>query len=172
MFTAFLSWEQIQKVKDKSVKESIVSERQSRYSRNLWSSSYAWIMYKNMDISIESGNNHFDFSYSGINNTWIANSFTDRFHVTSIILNDWDAITSKIKRVENIVIRYHPYQMYCERGNLDSDWNINTWGMEDKLIIITHVNESKDYCFEIDNNNCRLYEISETKCDTLKPKKE
>ena len=39
--TVFLSGEQIQKVKNKTVKESILAEMQSRYSRNLWSSSFA-----------------------------------------------------------------------------------------------------------------------------------
>jgi prepilin-type N-terminal cleavage/methylation domain-containing protein len=33
--TMYLSAEQIQKVKDKTVKESIIAEMQSRYSRNL-----------------------------------------------------------------------------------------------------------------------------------------
>jgi hypothetical protein len=35
MFTVSLSGDQIQKVKNKAVKESIVAEMQTRYSRNL-----------------------------------------------------------------------------------------------------------------------------------------
>ena len=35
MATVYLSGEQIQKVKNKTVKESILAEMQSRYSRNL-----------------------------------------------------------------------------------------------------------------------------------------
>ncbi|MBR4634054.1 hypothetical protein IKO50_03755 [bacterium] len=35
MASVYLSGEQIQKVKDKTVKESILAEMQSRYSRNL-----------------------------------------------------------------------------------------------------------------------------------------
>jgi prepilin-type N-terminal cleavage/methylation domain-containing protein len=35
LVTLYMSGEQIQKVKDKTVKESIVAEMQSRYSRNL-----------------------------------------------------------------------------------------------------------------------------------------
>jgi prepilin-type N-terminal cleavage/methylation domain-containing protein len=35
MFTVGLSGQQIQKVRDKSVKESILAEMQTRYSRNL-----------------------------------------------------------------------------------------------------------------------------------------
>ena len=45
MATLYLSNEQIQKVKDKTVKEAILSEWQSRYSRNLWSSSIQWTIY-------------------------------------------------------------------------------------------------------------------------------
>jgi type II secretory pathway pseudopilin PulG len=35
LVTLYMSGEQIQKVKDKTVKEAIVAEMQSRYSRNL-----------------------------------------------------------------------------------------------------------------------------------------
>ena len=50
MLTVWLSWQQIQKVKDKTVKESILAEMQSRYSRNLWSSSIRWNMYNDMEV--------------------------------------------------------------------------------------------------------------------------
>ena len=164
LFTAFLSGEQIQKIKDKSVKESILSERQSRYSRNLWSSSFAWIMYKDLDIGLESGDNKFSFTYKW-NSTWLNNSFNDNFIIKSIITNTWDNIPNNIKRVDNLIIKYHPYQMYCERWKYDSNLDFNTWDMKDSLVIVTRVNDSKDYCFEIKPNNCKLLEVSETLCN-------
>ena len=51
LFTIWLSGTQIQKIQDKLIKESILSELQTRYSRNLWSSSYAWIIYDHMRIT-------------------------------------------------------------------------------------------------------------------------
>ena len=169
MFTAFLSWEQIQKVKNKSVKESILSEWQSRYSKNLWSSSYAWIMYTNMDISIASGDNKFDFNYAG-NDTWINNSFTDKFSIRSIVTDDWDGVRGNIKEQESITVRFHPYQMYCEWWNVDSQWNIDTSNMKDTLIIVARINNHKYYCFEIEKNNCRLHERDD--CNSLIPNNE
>jgi hypothetical protein len=32
------------------------------------------------------------------------------------------------------------------------------------------VNDNKDYCFEIDKQNCRMIDVSESKCDDLENK--
>ena len=88
MATLYLSWDQIQKVRDKTVKESILAEMQSRYSRNLWSSSYAWIMYKYMDVSLTSWDNRISFDYIPKNNSdWENRTFTDKFTIERIITN-------------------------------------------------------------------------------------
>ena len=60
MVTLYLSWDQIQKVRNKTVKESILAEMQSRYSRNLWSSSYAWVMYNSLDVTLSEWDNKID----------------------------------------------------------------------------------------------------------------
>jgi hypothetical protein len=33
--------------------------------------------------------------------------------------------------------------------------------------MVFRVNDSRNYCFEINKKNCRLMEISESKCETL-----
>ena len=63
LFTIWLSGTQIQKIQNKLIKESIISELQTRYSRNLWSSSYAWVIYDHMDITITSWENNITFNY-------------------------------------------------------------------------------------------------------------
>lgn len=166
MATLYLSWDQIQKVRDKTVKESILAEMQSRYSRNLWSSSYAWIMYKYMDVSLISWNNRISFDYIPKNNSdWENRTFTNKFTIERIITNS-DGI-SKHGFAESITLRYFPYQISCERWLKENNWDINTWDMKNTLILVTRVNDSRNYCFEINNKNCRLMEMSESKCETL-----
>ena len=63
MVTLFLSGDQIQKVRDKTVKETILAEMQSRYSRNLWSSSFAWTIYDHLDITFSKWSNEITFWY-------------------------------------------------------------------------------------------------------------
>lgn len=157
MFTAFLSWEQIQKIKNKSVKESILSERQLRYSRNLWSSSFAWKMYDNLEVLLNSWSNEINYAYMKDDEVVINNNFTDRFELKCLILDYEDGDTN-INCENNISLYYSPYNISC---NI-SDNNKN-------LVIVTRINDSKDYCFEINRNNCRLTEIAnESSCGNIK----
>jgi len=163
MSTLYFTGEQIQKVRDKTVKESILAERQSRFSRNLWSSSYGWKMYDHLDISLASGDNKIMFKYTpkGQSATWINNEFTDNFVINNIITNPDNSTNNS---VNNITFRYRPYQISCEWWTKDDGGDINTWDMGNSLQFIVRVNDSRDYCFEIQKKNCRLMEISGDKC--------
>ena len=151
MMTMYLSGEQIQKVKDKTVKESILAEMQSRYSRNLWSSSYGWKIYESMEVSFSWWSNKINFKYRTKSDGDIENFFTDKFEIKYM---SWDG-----ERTNNITLIYTPYNTICKIGSWENERN--------KLDIITRVNDSKDYCFEINQKNCRLVEMSEPKCDNL-----
>ena len=161
LVTLNLSWEQIQKVKDKTVKESIIAEMQSRYSRNLWSSSFGGTMYDHLDVDFSTGSNKIEFSYY----TWanddpfLTNSLIDNFEVKYITRNysfDW----SYPESIKKIKLRYSPYKIFCKIWeNDESDKNV---------VIVTRVNDSRDYCFEIKQKNCRLIELSEENCKYIK----
>ncbi len=159
MATVFLSWEQIQKVKDKTVKESILAEMQSRYSRNLWSSSYGW-MYDTMEVTFSWWENKIDFKYNArnSNDTDIWNTFTDKFEIKYIAIKNGD----DFEEVNSIKLTYTPYKITC------TIWDTGNWEEENKKVVfITKVNDSRNYCFEISQKNCRLMEMSESKCDKL-----
>ena len=164
MVTLFLSWDQIQKVRDKTVKESILAEMQSRYSRNLWSSSFAWTMYDHMDVEIKWWSNEFLFSYY----TWdsdvpfLTNSLIDSFKIRYITFNYKYEESVKPEQSEGVKLRYTPYQISCEIGGNESD--------NQNVVIVTNVNDNQDYCFEISKQNCRLIELSPEKCKDLKEK--
>ena len=157
MFTVSLSGDQIQKVKNKAVKESILAEMQTRYSRNLWSSSFAWKMYNTMDVKLVKWENKIDFKYDVIKkkpeDKDIENTFTDHFEIKYILFDSDNAISGGENSVD---INYSPYKISCK-----------IWENKNKVVIVARVNDNKDYCFEIKQNNCRLTEISEEHCNTL-----
>lgn len=157
MATVFLSWEQIQKVKDKTVKEAILSEMQSRYSRNLWSSSFAWVMYDTMDVTFSTWENKIDFKYNAKNGgVGLENTFSDSFEIKYIAKNYY--YTGISKGLDTVKLYYTPYQISCKIWDGDDIKNV---------VIVTRVNDNKDYCFEIAQKNCRLVAVSEEKCEIL-----
>ena len=151
MFTVSLSGQQIQKVKDKAVKESILTEMQTRYSRNLWSSSFAWKMYNTMNTSIKQWENKIDFKYDVNDGDDIENTFMDHFEIKYITFNP-----STKSGETSVDIKYSPYKMSCE-----------IWNSKKNVIIVMRVNNNRDYCFEIKQKNCRLIEMSEESCNKL-----
>jgi len=150
MMTMAFSGTQIQKLENKSVKESILAEWQSRYSRNLWSSSYEGNIYDSMTIGLESGSNQISFFYDlrwkEDNFTW---SFSNQFVIKNILMHP-NGKSSEFHNTWNINIKYTPYRMYCNWWDDDSN----------ELAIIMTINETEDYCFEINKNNCRLIEVN------------
>ncbi len=161
MATVFLSGEQIQKVKNKTVKESILAEMQSRYSRNLWSSSFAGEMYDSMDVTFNSWDNKITFKYNTWGNEgWIENTFTDRFEIKYIIKNyNYNNVPNDSHLTGSISLKYLPYKISCTIWEEGGNTNV---------VFVARVNDNKDYCFEINQKNCRLVEVSNSKCETLK----
>lgn len=146
MAIMWMSGDQITKVQNKAIKEAILSEWQSRYSMNLGSSSYAGNIYKYMDINLNSWSNLISFTYSGnFENRFWNQNFSNLFIIKDIIINKNEEYTS----TWDIFIRYTPYNIKCTLWDDDIS----------SLILITTVRDSKDYCFEINKNNCRLIEI-------------
>lgn len=160
MATVILSWDQIQKVKDKTVKESILAEMQSRYSKNLWSSSFGWTMYDTMEVSFSIWESKIDFKYNAKSQNETdnkENTFSDRFEIKKIITNYNEDNSKKSPEAESISLKYTPYKISCKIWDNDRD----------NIVIITRVNDSREYCFEIQKENCRLIELSESKCNPL-----
>ena len=153
--TVFLSGEQIQKVKNKTVKESILAEMQSRYSRNLWSSSYAWKIYDTMHLNLVNGGNSFNFKYTYWDTLNQENTFTDNFEIKYIAM-DYNFTPTLPWSEDELNIEYNPYKISCK-----------IWDDNDSATIIARVNDKRDYCFDINKNNCRMVEVSEEKCKNM-----
>lgn len=149
--TLYLSWEQIQKVRNKTVKEAILSEWQSRYSSNLSSSYFGSIWYKDMNVGLEKWKNDINFEYMDREheNEKLENTFVDNFNIKYIKADN------DVK--DNINLTYQPYQIKCK-----------IWENYDSVKLVININDNKDYCFEINNKNCRLIELSEFNCNTFR----
>ena len=118
MSTVYLSWEQIQKVKDKTVKESILAEMQSRYSRNLWSSSFAGMIYDTMDITFSTWENKIDFTYNAKNSE--GNSIKNKCDLNG----DWKSNTADADRYYAHCGAWKPDKP--QACDLDGNWKFNT----------------------------------------------
>ena len=166
MVTLYLSGDQIQKVKDKTVKESILAEMQSRYSRNLWSSSFAGTIYDHMDVTFSWWSNEISFSYYTGNiseessEPFFTNQFIDKYTIRYITPN-YDFNGNPQNQIPSITLQYKPYKISCSlEWEADDSYN--------NIVMVARVNDSRDYCFEINQKNCRLIEVSEEKCKILK----
>lgn len=161
MATLYLSWDQIQKVKDKTVKEAILAEMQSRYSRNLWSSSFAWTLYSTMDVTFSGWDNKISFTYNARNTSEEKkeNVFTDKFEIKKIINNYGGKDYKQNPPLDSITLTYSPYQISCKIWEDEESYN--------NVVMVIRVNDSRDYCFEIKQKNCRLMEMSESRCKEL-----
>lgn len=152
MLTMWLSGEQIDKVQNKAIKESFMSEWQSHYSRNLWSSSFANHMYEYMDVSLFWWDNQLSFHYQAKdwNAEKLSEASNDDIVFSDKFIIDWD---------KQITIRYTPYNLKCKWGTKDEDWEFKQDMENSKLEFAIKVRDLKYYCFEINENNCRLIEI-------------
>ena len=152
IFSLWISNGQIQKVKNKTVKESILAERQSRYSRNLWSSSFSWTIYKHMDIILSWWSNEIKVQYYTWDKAFLENSFSNRFSIEDIT---WDTN----QPLNNVTLEYTPYRIACKIKESDTE-------LMNKIILKIKVNdqENGNYCFEINSNNCRLIEVPGSRC--------
>ena len=161
VFSLWISNDQIQKVKNKTVKESILSEWQSRYSRNLWSSSIKWTIYKHMDITLTNWSNMFDIKYFTWNNEdslFLNDFYTNKFTIKNIFSWEYDKALVSQNTLANPTLVYNPYRIACK---------IKDWDNElDKITLTLNINnkENADYCFELNSENCRLVEVHNSKC--------
>ncbi|MBQ7074632.1 hypothetical protein IJM86_06410 [bacterium] len=143
MMTLKMTTEQIEKVQHKSVKESLLSTYQKYYTKNLTSSYHKGKRYENLIITFATGENHFDFTFSGKNQTEEnTGTFEGAFTIEEL------SFSGGTVPKEQITLTLTPYQLGCSiSDNSDNSDNL-------KLKIL--VQEEKEYCFEISPKTCRM----------------
>lgn len=157
MLCISLSGDMVNKVKNKTIKENILAERQSHYSRNISTSTYKNKIYNNLEINIATWNSiKFTYSWNEINSEDI---FTDKFQITNIIIN-WNQNNT----TRELNLRLSPYKINCNIVDNQPIEEVqpNDENQNNTISILTKINDMENYCFEIFEENCRLREVS---CD-------
>ncbi len=114
-----------------------------------------------MDIELSSWSNEIKIWYfTWDDSAFLENSFTNRFSIKSIIQSGYDITKHNQDTINSVTLEYTPYRIACKIKNWDNELN--------KITLVVNVNEleNADYCFEINNKNCRLIELPISKCET------
>jgi prepilin-type N-terminal cleavage/methylation domain-containing protein len=144
-----LTGTQLQKLQRKTVKDSLLTEYQNRYSKNLTSSVFAGKRYGQMIITFTQGSNEMKFAYLTENTPIFTDTFLGDFQVASIITNPNTLGNAQL--TDTIDLKLQPYEIPCIIGE----------GLDEVVLIIT-MKQQKKYAFSISNKSCRMREV---KCD-------
>lgn len=133
---------------DKNVKEQFVSTYDTLYSNNMMTSYHLWDPYTNLDIDFVLWRAGFDYLYRWYGS---ANIFSD---TTKVDGGEYKIVNLTVdwKDVDSINVSLEPYILGCK---------IN-WSDISIVKIDLLVNQSKNYCFKINSDSCRISSIS---CD-------
>ena len=131
-----------------NIKEQFVSSYDTLYSNNMMTSYHMWDPYTNLEIDLILWWTGFDYLYRWYGSS---NIFSDTIKVNG---GEYEIINLYVdeKEVDGINILLEPYILGCE-----INWSDASLAKIDLL-----VNHSKNYCFEIKSDSCRISSFS---CD-------
>lgn len=115
-----------------------------------------------MDIKLSSWSNEIKIWYYLWNNSEVlSGTYTNKFLIKSIINSGFNIAQPTQATIDNVTLEYNPYRIACKIKNWNNELN--------KITLIINVNEQEnaDYCFEVNNKNCRLIELPISKCETI-----
>ncbi|MDR3169087.1 MAG: type II secretion system GspH family protein [Candidatus Peribacteria bacterium] len=152
MMTMSFTSDQLSKLQRKTVKEAILTDYQSHYTKNLTSSRYAGQNYTGMRATLNSGSDTITFEYftTTDNSLYHTETFKDKFIIASIISDPTANIPTKQKQ---ITLRFSPYQGNCliQRDTANAPLN--------QIALVFTIKEQKQYCFTISSQLCRMVEV-------------
>lgn len=144
--TMKFGWDRIGFLNNKNVKEQFMASYDKLYSDNMMTSYYLGDIYKNLEINFVVWADDFGYVYKWYNTTYSGLAYVDggNYKIDKLYLNS--------DEIKNLNISFVPYVLGCKINGLDSQ-------MAEISIV---VNNSKNYCFEINSDNCR---IQKSVCD-------
>jgi prepilin-type N-terminal cleavage/methylation domain-containing protein len=156
LMTMTLSGTQLQKLQRKTVKDTLLTEYQQRYSKNLTSSLFAGERYDTMKISFTQGASEIGFTYfqgetslQGETSVIWSGSFQDKFVIQQILTNP-EGSPSELKSVSSLALSLHPYEISCKFAE---DSNIH------KIVVVVNIQEQELYCFSLSDSLCRMTQV-------------
>lgn len=153
MMTMGITGDQLHKLQQKTVKESLLAEYQTHYTKNLTSSRYAGQVYTGMTITFSSGANQISFNYyNGVPTPYHTETFSDSFEIQKIYTNP-DGQQDNLYPVSTLNLHFTPYQGNCKILNNDGQ------EIQKNIAFVLKIKEMKDYCFSISPQMCRMVEV-------------
>lgn len=129
---------------NKNIKEQFLDSYSLLQSNNTMTNYYLWKIYKNLDINFDIWSDKFAYKYNLYDSSFTWQTYVDGGSYQINKLNvDW-------KNVSNLNISMTPYVLWCTIQDQNS--------AEAELGIL--VNNSKQYCFKINSDICRIVSIS------------
>ena len=152
-----LSGAQLQKLQYETLKQHILSEYQSRYSKNLTSSFHTNQRYDTMQMVLKAGESWIRFEYfTGEQTPYWTERIQGDFVIEHIFTDpDNYAAPSPVTQLTWI---FKPYEIACALKSVDNGNDIH------KIILLTRLKEKKYYCFSIHANMCRMTVLSDEVC--------
>lgn len=108
-----------------------------------------------MDIELSWWSNEIKVWYYLWDNTELfSGTYTNRFSIEGIT---WDS-----ENLNNVTFEYTPYRIACKIKNDNN--SLEEWIKKVTFLMKVNDHENGIYCFEVNNNNCRLIEVPLSKC--------
>jgi hypothetical protein len=134
---------------DKNIKEQFMSNYDDLYSDNMMTNYYLWNLYTELDITFYLWRKIFNYNYVGYDDVILNSGFDS---VTSVDGGEYEIIWLSIdwENKQILDISLEPYKIGCM---------IN--GISDTIAVIDLlVNNSKNFCFKIISDTCRISSVS------------
>lgn len=136
-------WDRIWLLNNKNIQEQFIDDYTSLQSKNNMTNYYMWKIYQTWVINFELEKDYFDYQYDSYGFIYTGRTYVEwwNYKINMLAIDGVD-----VKYVDVSMI---PYYLWCLIGD---GW--------DELNIWIFVNNSKQYCFSIQSDNCRIRHVS------------
>jgi prepilin-type N-terminal cleavage/methylation domain-containing protein len=141
--TMKFGWDRIGLLNNKNIQEQFLDGYSSLQSRNNMTNYYMSKIYQDMQINFELEKDHFDYQYNSYDFVFNGRTYVEwwNYHINKLSLDGEDVSAAKV------VMR--PYKLWCDIEDGQKSLEIGLL-----------VNNSRQYCFKIDSDVCRIRKIS------------
>ncbi len=141
--TMRFGWDRIWLLKNKNTQEQFISQYEDLFLKNIMSNYYWQEIYQKLDINMYVGWENLEYIYSNHWNFFTGNTTIDAGNLEIKDLSlDW-------QKVNYLSVSLVPYSLEC---------SINWKNLNAEIEILA--NNSKNYCFGLQSDNCRIKNIS------------
>lgn len=141
--TMRFGWDRISLLSNKNIQEQFLDNYSSLQSRNNMTNYYMWKIYQDLKLDFVEWEDHLAYTYKFYDFIYTGKTSVEwgSYKINKIFL-DWTSVASA-----NVFMK--PYTLWC---TIDNDAEL--------LEIGILVNDTKQYCFKIDADVCRIRNVS------------